>query len=276
MVDKNDALIREVEEELRREQMAKLWDRYGTYVLGGAVALVALVGGYKVWETRKLAAAEASGATYTEALKLTAVGKQDEASKALDDLVASGHTGYAALAELQKAGALLRASRPLDALTVFDKVVKDTSVDATLRDFAAVQAAALRVADADFTEMQNRLTLLSGDGSPWRHQARELLGLAALKANRPDDVRAVLGAQLADGETPQRVQERARVMLGSLAATELSKAGGLAPAAPVAGSDSATSGKAAADKSSPPTPADKTSESPADPKGEKPTSAQSK
>src|SRR3990172_52978 len=135
MADKDDALIREVDEELRREQWAKLGDRYGTYVLVAALALIATVGGYRVWEARQLARAEAAGAEYTEALRLTAAGKADEAANKLESLAASGLGGYAALAELQRAGALLKASRPVDALAIFEKVSKDTNVDSMLRDF---------------------------------------------------------------------------------------------------------------------------------------------
>ncbi len=241
MVDKDDALIREVDEELRREQWAKLWDRYGTYLLGVAMALILGVGGYRVWEAKQLARAEAAGAEYTEALRLNAAGKADEAAKKLETLATSGPGGYAAMAELQRAGALLKTSRPVDALAVFEKVSKDTSVDPMLRGFASIQAATLRLGEADFTEMQNRLNDLKAKGSAWRHNAQELLGLAAIKAGRLDDARAALGALLGDPETPQGALERARVMLGSIAASELAKAAGVTPPAAV-GSTSTTNG----------------------------------
>ncbi len=186
------------------------------------------MGGYRVWEAKQLARAEAAGAEYTEALRLNAAGKADEAAKKLETLATSGPGGYAAMAELQRAGALLKASRPVDALAVFEKVSKDTSVDPMLRDFASIQAATLRLGEADFTEMQNWLNDLKVKGSAWRHNAQELLGLAAIKAGRLDDARAALGALLGDPETPQGALERARVMLGSIAAAELAKAAGAA------------------------------------------------
>ena len=245
MVDKDDALIREVHEELRREQWAKLWDRYGTYALGVALALIAVMGGYRVWEAKQLARSEAAGAEYTEALRLTATGKADEAAKKLESLATSGPGGYAALAELQRAGSLLKSSRPADALAVFEKISKDGAVESMLRDFASIQAATLRLGEADFTEMQNRLTPLKAAGNTWRHNAHELLGLAAIKAGKLDDARAALGALLGDPETPQGALERARVMLGSIAASELAKAAGDA-AAPAAAATAPASAPAAA------------------------------
>ena len=43
-------IFREVDEDLRREQYKRLWDRFGGYVIGLAVLIVVAVGGYKAWE----------------------------------------------------------------------------------------------------------------------------------------------------------------------------------------------------------------------------------
>ncbi len=56
--------------------------------------------------------------------------------------------------------------------------------DPILSAFARLQAAAIRLGEADFTEMENRLKPLTGDDNPWRFIAKEYLGLAALKAAR--------------------------------------------------------------------------------------------
>jgi hypothetical protein len=223
MVDNNDALLREVEEELRREQWARLWDRYGTYVLGAAIALVAIVGGYKFWESRQIARSAAAGTEYNEAMKLAAEGKADEAARKLESLASTGPGGYAALAELQRAGTLIKARRPADAVAVLDKLATTSGTDSMLKNFAVIQAATLRLGEADFTEMQNRLKPLTENASPWRHSARELLGLAAYKAGRLEEARNSLAMMLGDAGTPQGALDRARVVLGSIAAAELAK-----------------------------------------------------
>ncbi len=230
MVDKNDPLFREVDEELRREQMAKLWEKYGVYVIAAASLIVAFVGGFKFWEGRQLALAEAGGAQYEAALQLSNSGKADEATKAFDEITKSGQAGYAALAELTLAASQLKAGRPQDALAIFEKLSKDTSADPLLAGFAAIQAASLRLGDADFTEMQNRLNPLAGDKSPWRYNARELLGMAAIKAGKLEDARSALSPLLADPLVPQTTRERVQRMMAGLAASELEK-----PAAPATG-----------------------------------------
>lgn len=223
MVDKNDPLFREVDEELRREQMAKLWEKYGVYVIAVASLIVAFVGGFKFWEGRQLALAEAGGAEYEAARQLSSTGKADEAAKAFEAITQGGQAGYAALAELTLAGSQLKAGRPQDALAIFEKLAKDPSADPLLSGFAAVQAASLRLDDADFTEMQNRLNPLAGDKSPWRYNARELLGMAAVKAGKLDEARSALSPLLADPLVPETTRERVQRIMAGLAANELEK-----------------------------------------------------
>ena len=92
-----------------------------------------------------------------------------------------------------------------------------------LRDFARLQAAGLRVGEADFTEMENRLTPLMADESPWRYSARELLGLAAFKAGKTTEARTILTPLLVDQATPQSITERAQIVMAEIAAGEIAK-----------------------------------------------------
>src|SRR5690349_3477428 len=104
MVDERDSLLREVEEELRRDQMQKLWDRYNGIILGAATLVVLAVGGYKLLENRRMAAAEAAGAEFAAAENLSSDKKKDEAEKAFANIAQTGPAGYSALASLRLAG----------------------------------------------------------------------------------------------------------------------------------------------------------------------------
>ncbi len=233
MVDKNDPLLREVAEELRREQWEKLWNKYGNYVIAAAGLIVVLVGGYKFWEARALARAEAAGAQYEAALTLLQNGKTEEAKTSLGALAAGGPKGYATLSELVLAGADLKAGKSEDALAIFEKVGQDGGADDLLASFARLQAAAIRLGSADFTEMQNRLTPLVDDTSPWRNSARELLGMAALKAGKIEEARAALNPLLTDPSVPEDAVDRVRRMMATIASTEMAKTA--APAAATEG-----------------------------------------
>ena len=241
MVDERDAMLRELESEVRREQMAKLWDRYGIYAIVVAVLIVASVGGYKWWEARTLSAAAEAGARYQTAMQLVEQGKADEARQVFQDLVQNAPSGYATLARLQLAGEAASAGQTNEALKSFEAIAADSSVDPLLRDYARLQTAALIIDRADFTEMQNRLTPLMQDSNAWRHSARELLGLSAYRAGRLEEARQIFLELAADQKTPPSVRERSGIMMGLITSAEAQQTTGSTQ--PVSGGKPAESPK---------------------------------
>ncbi len=223
MVDQSDTFLREVDEELRREQIQQFIQRYGILIAAGALLLLAGIGGYKVWDSGRIAASEAAGSRFATALQAASAGKADDALKQFDDLAKTSPSGYRALTQMQLAGAQVKAGKPEIALPLYEGLGRDTSIDPLLRDYAALQAALLRLDAADWTEMQNRLTPLMSDGSAWRAMARETLGLAAYKAGQSDEARKLFEQVLGDRMTPPSVSERALLMLALLTDAEVAK-----------------------------------------------------
>lgn len=230
MAQQDDGLLREVEEELRRERLEKIWKEYGTYLLGAAMAVVLGVLAYKFWESRHIAAAQGTGAAYEEALLLLNDKKDGSAEKEFEKIVADGAGGYRALAQLQVAGAQMKQGKKAEALATYDALAEDKSADAMLRGFAQLQAAGLRIGEADFTDIENRLNPLMADDSPWRYSARELLGLAAFKAGKTADARAILTPLFVDQATPQSITERAQIVMAEIAAGEIANKAATTPA----------------------------------------------
>ena len=172
MANQDDGFLREVEEELRRERLEKIWRQYGNYIIAAAVLIVVGVAGFKYYESSRLSAAQATGARYQEAIALAEDGKEGSAAKEFETIASEGGKGYRALARLQLAGTLLKEGKRDEAFKTFEVLADDSSADDMLRQYAALQAASLRLGKADFTEMQNRLNPLIGDESPWRYSAR--------------------------------------------------------------------------------------------------------
>jgi hypothetical protein len=83
-------IFQEVDEEVRREQLKKLWERHGHYVVALAVLIVLAVAawrGYEYWQAKK--AAE-TGAAFEAALTLSEQGKHEEAAAAVAKIAAAG------------------------------------------------------------------------------------------------------------------------------------------------------------------------------------------
>ncbi len=234
MAHQDDGFLREVEEELRRERLEKIWRQYGTYILIAAALIVFGVLGYKYLENSRITAAQTTGQRYEDALALASEGKEGSAAKEFEKLAADGTGGYPSLARLQLAGALLKEGKKAEALVAYEALAKDANADEMLRSYAALQTAALRLGAADFTEMQNWLNPLMGDDSPWRYSARELMGLAAFKAGKSNEARTLLTPLLVDQKTPQSISQRAQIVLAEIATAEIAKKAAGEPQSPAA------------------------------------------
>ena len=220
---------REVAEELRQDQLKRLWSQYGTYVIAAFVAFVVGIAAYQQYKSSQLAAAQAAGAQYETTSRLAAQGKGAEATSALGTIAASGPAGYALLARLQLAASNQAADKSSDAVTGYDAVAASTNADPVLRDFAKLQAAALRLETADWTEMQNRLISLTDERSAFRATAREYLGLSAQKAGRTEDARKLFLQVLGDAKASKSAKERVGGYLSGITAASLAQPAVKAP-----------------------------------------------
>ena len=99
-------IFQEVDEEVRREQLKKLWERYGNFSSRRCVLVVVGVGGwrgYEWWEAKKAAQA---GVAFEQAVTLAEAGKHQEAEAAFAKLATDGTAGYRVLARLREAAEL--------------------------------------------------------------------------------------------------------------------------------------------------------------------------
>jgi hypothetical protein len=211
----DDNIFREVDEDLRREQMTALMDKYGVYVLIGAALIIATVGGYNVYSWWADKRAAENGAAYYQATVLLDAKKAPEALDAFSKFAGHASGGYRTLAELEVAALHAQQGRKVDAIVVYDRIAQ-SGADATLRDFARVQAATLRLDDADRAEIVKRLAGLNTDNNAWRYSARELLGLAAFRSGDTAESEKVFSQILADAGAPAEIRRRAEAMLALL------------------------------------------------------------
>jgi len=211
-------IFQEVDEEVRREQLKKLWDRYGVYFIGLAVLIVAGVAGwrgYDFWQSKK--AAE-FGAQFNAAAILSEQGKHDEAEKAFARIASEGTSGYRVLARMREAAELAERD-PKAAVAAYDDMAASAATGQPLQDLAALRAGMILVDSAPLTEMTRRLEPLSGAGAPFRHSARELLAFAAWKAGDTAALRKWSQLVRDDVETPASLRSRVDVLMALVGET---------------------------------------------------------
>ena len=208
--------FREVDEAVRQDRYRRLFDKYGLYVLVGAVVLIVAVAGYNGWTYWQERRAKEAGSEFSQAIALEVGGSSAEAGETYARLAKQGPKGYAVLSRFQLAAGEAKAGELDKAVASYDALANDGSVDPILQGLATLQAAALRLETADYAEMQRRLDGLV-DGSPWRYSARELLGLSAYRLNNKSEAEKQFAALIGDQGTPTNLRERADMMLALIA-----------------------------------------------------------
>ncbi|MBZ9682020.1 tetratricopeptide repeat protein [Mesorhizobium sp. CO1-1-7] len=208
----DDSFIREVNDEMRREQAQKLWDRFGPALLVIAVLVVlgtAAFVGYRYWDETR---ANRSGDAFSQALKLANDGKNDDALAALDQLEKDGYGAYPLLARMRAATVKANKGDVDAAVKDFDDVAADTAIPQGLRDMARLRAAFLLVDHGSFADVSSRVEALTSDTNTLRHSAREALGLAAWKEGKTQDALKLFDQIAADDGAPRNTRERATLM----------------------------------------------------------------
>ena len=203
--------IREIDEELRRDRLMKLWERYGGYAVGAALLLVAATGGWRAWEWYQAREATKAGAFFEQALALADSGKPAEGEAQLSAFLKDAPAGYQLLARFRLAAEIGERDAAAG-VAAYDAIAVDGSVDSALRDLARIRAALLLVDTAPVSEIQQRVENLGVAGAPFRHSAKEILGLARFRAGERDAARAIFAELIADPATPSALKNRAQIM----------------------------------------------------------------
>ncbi|MDB5565849.1 MAG: hypothetical protein JWP84_2415 [Tardiphaga sp.] len=208
-------LFSEVDEDLRREQLKKLWDRYSLVIIAIAILIVAGVGGWRGYSYIEGKKAAEAGAAFDRAADLSEQNKHAEAEAAFTKLAAEAPTGYRTLARLRAASEA--ASRdPAAAVKMYDEIIADRAVPAGEQDLARIRAGTLLVDTAPYDALLARLEPATTITGTYRHTARELLALSALRANKAAATRQWLDMIANDGETPATMRTRAEALAALL------------------------------------------------------------
>jgi hypothetical protein len=201
----------EVDEEVRREQFKKLWDKYSLFIIAVAILIVAAVGGWRGYQYLEAKKAAEAGDAFNKAVELSEQDKHSEAEAAFADLAAKAPSGYRMLARFHLAAeAAIRD--PKAGVKIFDELAADSSIGAEQQELARIRAAGLLLDSAPYSEMLQRLQPETAPGATFRHVARELLALSAFRANDATATRQWLDQIALDGETPPGLRSRAEAL----------------------------------------------------------------
>ncbi len=209
-------IFHEVDEEVRRERLKKLWQRYGNYIIAGCLLLIVGIAAWRGYDWLQTKRAAESGAAFEQAVTLAESGKPQEAEAAFAKLANDGTAGYRVLARLREAAELAQ-SDPKAAIKAYDEIAADRGAGQVMQDLATLRAGYLLIDQSSYADLRSRLEPLTGPGRPFRYSARELLALSAWTHGDVAAAKQWTEAIIGDPQTPSSARGRAEV-LGQLIA----------------------------------------------------------
>jgi hypothetical protein len=205
-------IFNEVDEEIRRERLRRMWDQYGLYIIILVVLFVAGIAGWRGWEYYQNQRAAEFGSQFEAASALAEGGKLADAEKDFAKIAGDANRGYRVLARLREAEAAIPRDRAA-AVAQFDAISADASLDLRFRDLAAVRSGLVLVDSAPFADVEKRLEAPAAAGRPYRHTARELLAMSAFRADDKKSLQRWSDLIASDAESPAQMRSRVEALL---------------------------------------------------------------
>ncbi len=210
-------IFQEVDEDVRRDKAAEFWKKYQNVVIAAAILIVLASAAFRYWRYEQEKAAQEAGDTLRAAIAAVNSGKASEGFGGLGKIGADGPAGYRILAQMTEAGAKA-ATDPAAAISAYQAIAANGSVDPLFRDAAKLRAALLQInASGEEAAGTAALTSLATAAGPYRNLARLTLGALAIGRGDTDEAGKTLEDVLADPDVSRTDRELAEHWLAVVA-----------------------------------------------------------
>lgn len=203
-------IFREVEEDVRRERLQKLWKQYGDYIIAAVALLVVAVAGYKVWQHYHASQIQKASAAYIQALENANSGKPQDAINGFARIAKTAPSGYAETAELAQANAVLASGKKAEAIALYRKIAEKHNDE--IGQTARIRAAWAMADTYSKTDIQDILAPVNTDTSGWRFMAHEILAYTDFRNGKLKESLAAFTTLAKDKAAPDAIRQRAEAM----------------------------------------------------------------
>jgi hypothetical protein len=209
-------IFKEVDEDLRRENLEKLWKKYGLYLMGLAAMVVLAVAGVQGWRAYDLDQRGQLSDRYGAARELAQGGEAAAGLDAMIDMSEAGGGGYAGLAAFEEARLRVESGDTEGAIAVWDRIADGSGLGPGFKEAATLFSVLHQIDSGESSALRARLQPLATDSQPFRSTARELLAVIALGEGDIAAARALYTKISDDREAPAGLRQRATQMLAAL------------------------------------------------------------
>jgi hypothetical protein len=214
--DSGETFLREVDENLRRDQLQDIAKKYGAWIIAGVLLLLAATGGWIYWQDRQKKAAAEQSEVLAQIYTDIGAGKLTTVPQRLDAIAGNSSGALKASAMLTRAAvAVEQNDRPL-ATAKFRQIAADDDLPQPYRDLALIRSTAIEFDTIRPEQVVARLQPLTKPGNPWFGSAGELTAMALIKQGKKTEAGRLFAAIAADRQVPESIRARAVQIAGTL------------------------------------------------------------
>jgi len=210
-----DALIREVDDAVRQDEILTFWTRYGRLAIGAIVLGLIAFAGWLFWQHHKQSQAEANSEQFATLLKSAQGASLDQAT--YDKVMASGSEAYKAEAQLVKAALSAGTGDVKGAIATYNAVIADPAALQPMKDAALVRKISLQFDQLQPQQAIDALKSLAVPGNPWFGSAGELTAIALLRLGKTQEAGTLMSSIADDPGVPESIKMRAGQVASMLA-----------------------------------------------------------
>lgn len=214
--DSSETFLREVDENLRRDQLHDFFKSYGTWLAGGLVLFLAAIGGWIYWDQRQTEQSAAQSEELHAIFTDIAEQRTRTVPQRLGQIDDSGNDVVKASAILAEAAVALDKNDRAAALSKYRQVANDGGLPQPYRDLGTIRATALEFDALAPEQVITRLEPLAKAGNPWFGSAGEMTALAYLKQGKKTEAGRMFAAVADDKQVPRTIRSRAVQIAGTL------------------------------------------------------------
>lgn len=204
--------INEVEDELRKDSYNALLRKWGPYIVGACILIVATAGAMEYLKSASERKAKSTSISYVAAQAMLDEENTADAFAKFMAIADKADPGYAGLSLMNAAAIKLDEGQGQQAVALFDRAA--SAFDTDLHQQLAQLKAAYILADlGEYDAVKTRIAPLAEREAPFEYLARELQGFTALNTGDVQGARAQFAYLSTSLDVTPGIQERAEQVL---------------------------------------------------------------
>ena len=213
--DIGDTFVREVDENLRRDQLRDFFKAHSNWLIGAVLLFLVASGGFIWWRQHQVQRSEAQVEDFAGVFKDIGTGNISQTPQKLDRLSDDGSKGVRASAIFARAALALQQGDTKTAIASYKTAAADSSLPQPYRDAALIRQTTLEFDQLQPQEVITRLQPLAKPGEPWFGSAGEMTALALAKQGKRQEAAQLFAAIARDTNVPSSIRDRATQIAAS-------------------------------------------------------------